>query len=114
MQVEVMPGVVQVEVNYQMFLSGGAEAYWRKVLWRLNLTPLRAGFFQGEDSRSLGHFLWDYSTAGLQANQCIMDENWNFNIARAEMAVIDLTSDHTILENENLMVEPEGESSGKE
>ena len=112
LQVEVTPGVVRVEVNYKMFLSGGAEAYWRKVLWRLNLTPLRAGFFQGEDSRSLGHFLWDYATKGLQADQCVMDENWNFSAIRAEMAVIDLTQDHFILGNENLMVGLEGESSG--
>ena len=112
LQVEVTPGVVRVEVNYQMFLSGGAEAYWRKVLWRLNLTHLRAGFFQGEDSRSLGHFLWDYSNMGLQADQCILDENWDFHIARAEMAVIELKSDDMILENENLKVDLEGENAG--
>ena len=31
LQVEVSPGAVRVEVNYELFLSGGAEAYWQRL-----------------------------------------------------------------------------------
>ena len=44
LEVKMLPGAddVKVEVIYALFLSGGAEAYWRKVLWHLNLLLLEA------------------------------------------------------------------------